>query len=57
MKLLDDYINKKLKELEEHPEKNKKSSGILEDVLSFIIHAFFVLLIIWLLFFRYGFDI
>lgn len=30
------YIEKKLKELDEHPERNKTSSGILQETLVFI---------------------
>ena len=29
------YIEKKLKELDEHPERNKTSSGILQETLIF----------------------
>ena len=35
------YIEKKLKELDEHPERNKKSSGILEETLIFLFFAIF----------------
>ena len=32
---------KKLKELDEHPERNKTSSGILQETLVFLIFAIF----------------
>lgn len=35
------YIEKKLKELDEHPERNKTSSGILQETLVFLIFAIF----------------
>ena len=35
------YIEKKLKELDEHPERNKTSSGILEETLIFLFFAIF----------------
>lgn len=57
MKFFDDYVSKKLKELDEHPERNKKSSGILEDVIIFTIHAIIWLLIICWLLFRYDIHI
>ena len=34
-------IEKKLKELDEHPERNKTSSGILEETLIFLFFAIF----------------
>ena len=36
------YIEKKLKELDEHPERNKTSSGILQETLVFLIFAIFI---------------
>ena len=35
------YIEKKLKELDEHPERNKTTSGILEETLIFLFFAIF----------------
>ena len=35
------YIEKKLKELDEHPERNKTSSGILQETLIFLFFAIF----------------
>lgn len=41
LKWENNYIEKKLKELDEHPERNKTSSGILEETLIFLFFAIF----------------
>ena len=46
-KWMDKYAEKVLKELDKHPEKNKKSSGIVVETLLFLLFVVFFGLIIY----------